>query len=39
MIQMYKSGIGTRDVARFIESMFGGHYSPITVNNITVIYN
>ncbi|MEF2248732.1 transposase [Paenibacillus sp. IITD108] len=23
VIQMYKSGMGTRDVARFIESMFG----------------
>ncbi|MDQ0193032.1 transposase-like protein [Paenibacillus wynnii] len=35
VIQMYKSGIGTRDVARFIESMFGSHYSPSTVSNIT----
>lgn len=32
---MYKSGMGTRDVARFIESMFGSHYSPTTVSNIT----
>ncbi|ETT61338.1 transposase mutator type, partial [Paenibacillus sp. FSL R7-277] len=24
-----------RDVARFIESMFGSHYSPTTVSNIT----
>jgi transposase-like protein len=35
VIQMYKSGMGTRDVARFIESMFGSHYSPTTVSNIT----
>jgi transposase-like protein len=35
VIQMYKSGMGTRDVARFIESMFGGQYSPTTVSNIT----
>lgn len=35
VIQMYKSGMGTRDVARFIESMFGTHYSPTTVSNIT----
>jgi transposase-like protein len=35
IIQMYKSGMGTRDVARFIESMFGSHYSPTTVSNIT----
>jgi len=35
VIQMYKSGMGTRDVARFVESMFGSHYSPTTVSNIT----
>ncbi|QHT59674.1 IS256 family transposase [Paenibacillus lycopersici] len=35
VIQMYKSGMGTRDVARFIEGMFGSHYSPTTVSNIT----
>jgi putative transposase len=35
VIQMYKCGMGTRDVARFIESMFGSHYSPTTVSNIT----
>ncbi|MEF3304713.1 IS256 family transposase [Paenibacillus sp. GYB003] len=35
VIQMYKCGMGTRDVARFIESMFGSHYSPSTVSNIT----
>ncbi|WP_123040486.1 IS256 family transposase [Cohnella candidum] len=35
VIQMYKSGMGTREVARFIESMFGSHYSPTTVSNIT----
>lgn len=35
VIQMYKSGMGTRDVATFIEAMFGSHYSPTTVSNIT----
>jgi transposase-like protein len=35
VIQMYKAGMGTREVARFIESMFGSHYSPTTVSNIT----
>jgi putative transposase len=35
VIQMYKSGMGTGEVARFIESMFGSHYSPTTVSNIT----
>src|SRR5689334_20214591 len=32
---MYKAGMGTRDVARFIESMFGSHYFSTTVSNIT----
>lgn len=35
VIQMYRSGMGTRDVACFIEGMFGSHYSPTTVSNIT----
>jgi putative transposase len=35
VIQMYKCGMGTRDVARFIESMFGSQYSPATISNIT----
>jgi Transposase and inactivated derivatives len=35
IIQMYKSGMGTRDVARFVESMFGSQYSPSTISNIT----
>jgi len=35
VIQMYKSGMSTRDVARFIESMFGSAYSPSTISNIT----
>jgi transposase-like protein len=35
VIQMYKSGMGARDVVHFIESMFGSHYSPTTVSNIT----
>ncbi len=35
VIQMYKSGMGTRDVAKFIESMFGSQYSPTTISNIT----
>ncbi|MCR2808077.1 IS256 family transposase [Paenibacillus soyae] len=35
VIQMYKCGMGTRNVARFIEGMFGSHYSPTTVSNIT----
>lgn len=35
VIHMYKAGMGTRDVAKFIDSMFGAHYSPTTVSNIT----
>lgn len=35
VIHMYKAGMGTRDVAKFIESMFGSQYSPTTVSNIT----
>lgn len=35
VIQMYKSGMSTRDVARFIETMFGSQYSPTTISNIT----
>lgn len=35
VIQMYKAGMGTRGVARFIESMFGSHCSPTTVSNFT----
>ncbi|GGA11671.1 hypothetical protein GCM10008018_65940 [Paenibacillus marchantiophytorum] len=32
---MYKGGMSTREVAGFIESMFGAQYSPTTVSNIT----
>jgi putative transposase len=35
VIQMYKGGMGTRDIAGFIEGMFGAQYSPTTVSNIT----
>ncbi|MWC31401.1 IS256 family transposase [Paenibacillus sp. MMS18-CY102] len=35
VIHMYKGGMSTRDVAKFIESMFGTHYSPTTISNIT----
>jgi len=35
VIQMYKCGMATRDVARFIESMFGSQYSSSTISNIT----
>src|SRR5690606_13186953 len=35
VISMYKGGMSTRDVAKFIEGMFGSQYSPTTVSNIT----
>lgn len=35
VIHMYKGGMSTRDVAKFIEGMFGTQYSPTTVSNIT----
>jgi putative transposase len=35
VIHMYKGGMSTRDVAAFIEGMFGTQYSPTTVSNIT----
>ncbi|QJD86586.1 IS256 family transposase [Cohnella herbarum] len=35
IIYMYKGGMSTREVAKFIESMFGTQYSPTTISNIT----
>ncbi|EFM08359.1 transposase mutator type, partial [Paenibacillus curdlanolyticus YK9] len=35
IIHMYKGGKSTREVAKFIESMFGSQYSPTTISNIT----
>ncbi|WP_127579014.1 IS256 family transposase [Paenibacillus koleovorans] len=35
IIHMYKGGMSTRDIAAFIEKMFGGQYSPTTISNIT----
>jgi putative transposase len=35
VIHMYKGGMGTRDVVKFIDSMFGAQYSPTTISNIT----
>lgn len=35
VIHMYKGGMSTREVAKFIESMFGAQYSPTTISNIT----
>lgn len=35
VIQMYKSGMSTREVGRFIERIIGDQYSPTTISNIT----
>ncbi|MUT65567.1 IS256 family transposase, partial [Paenibacillus sp. NEAU-GSW1] len=35
IIHMYKGGMSTREVAKFVESMFGAQYSPTTISNIT----
>ncbi|MDI4643353.1 IS256 family transposase [Cohnella hashimotonis] len=35
IIHMYKGGMSTREVAKFIESMYGAQYSPTTISNIT----
>lgn len=35
IISMYKGGMSTRDIAQFIEKMYGTKYSPTTITNIT----
>ena len=35
IIQLYRKGITTREIADLIEKMYGQHYSPATVSNIT----
>lgn len=35
VIHMYKGGMSTREVAKFIEGMFGTQYSATTISNIT----
>lgn len=35
IIHMYKGGMSTREVAKFVECMFGNQYSPTTISNIT----
>jgi transposase-like protein len=35
VIHMYKGGMSTREVAHFVESIIGVHYSPTTISNIT----
>lgn len=35
VIHMYRKGITTREIADLIEKMYGAHYCPATVSNIT----
>ncbi|NYS36786.1 transposase, partial [Streptococcus danieliae] len=35
IIKLYQTGVTTREIANLIEQMFGHHYSPATVSNIT----
>lgn len=35
IIQLYEKGITTREIADLIEKMYGSHYSPTTISNIT----
>lgn len=35
VIKMYSKGITTREIAEMVEKMYGHHYSPTTVSNIT----
>lgn len=35
IIQLYKKGITTREISDLVEKMYGHHYSPATVSNIT----
>ena len=37
IIHLYEKGITTREIADLIEKMYGSHYSPTTISNITKI--
>lgn len=37
VIQLYKNGVTTRQIASLIEQMYGHHYSPATISNITAV--
>lgn len=36
IIQLYSKGISTREIANLIEKMYGNHYSPTTISNISM---
>lgn len=35
IITLYRKGITTREIAKLVEKMYGHHYSPSTISNIT----
>lgn len=37
IIQLYEKGITTRKIADLIEKIYGSHYSPTTISNITKV--
>lgn len=37
VIQMYRRGITTAGIAELIEKMYGAHYTPQTVSNMTKV--
>ena len=39
IIQLYSKGISTREITHLIEEMYGNHYSPTTISNISMNIN
>ena len=39
VIHLYQNGMTTEDIASIIEKMYGHHYSPGTVSNMTMVMN
>ncbi|GAB6650756.1 hypothetical protein BOVMAS18_13850 [Streptococcus uberis] len=37
MIKLYQTAVTTREISDIIERMYGHHYSPATVSNITKV--
>jgi putative transposase len=37
VIKMYQSGMGTREIGKFIERILGNAYSPATISRITML--
>ena len=37
VITLYKKGITTREITELLEKMYGNHYSPTTISNISKV--